>query len=102
LRRAVFSDLRLVTGTWSSLLHALKECENLEHLRFSSHSGAEHPVRRLDVARAHRTMTDMVDEFIAVFDTTAGAPNSQESDFVDPHHHAGPPLARVITTVPSE
>jgi len=102
LRRAVFSDLRLVTGTWSSVLHALKECGNLEHLRFSSHSGAEHPVRRLDVARGHRTMTDMVDEFIAVFDTTAGASNSQESGFVDPHHHAGLSLARASTTVPSE
>lgn len=102
LRRAVFSDIRLVTGTWSSVLYSLKECGKLEHLRLSSASGADHPTRRLDVAREHRAMTDMLSDLITAYDTEADAPSSQDSGSVELHQHAGLSLVRVSTTVPSE
>jgi hypothetical protein len=102
LRRAVFSDLRLMTGTWPSVLHALKECERLEHVRLSSLSGVEHPIRRLDVSRENRAMMDMLDELIVTCDIRAVVPNPQGSGFVETHHHTALSLARISTTIPSE
>ncbi|KAI5371698.1 hypothetical protein J4E82_009655 [Alternaria postmessia] len=90
LRRALFSDLRLVTGTWSSILHALKECKKLEHLRLSSLSEENHPIQRLDVRRENRDMADTL------------APENSSS--VGPHHVVGLSVnlrERLNITVPS-
>jgi hypothetical protein len=106
LRRALFSDLRLVTGSWPSILHALKECKKLEHLRLSSLSEEKHPIQRLDVRRENRAMTDMLEEIIAAYDTQADASASQSSGFINTHHLADLSLANLreglSTTVPSE
>jgi hypothetical protein len=99
LQRVLFSDLRLSNGNWSSILLALKECEKLEHLRLCSQSDEEHPVRRLDVTRGNRAMTDMLDELIATYSDVSA---SQNNGFVETYHVAGLSLARSSTTVLGE
>jgi hypothetical protein len=104
LRRALFSDLRLVTGTWLSILHALKECKKLEHLRLSSLSEENHPIQRLDVRRENRDMAGMLEEIIAIYDTPADTLAPENSSSVGPHHVVGLSVnlrERLDTTVPS-
>jgi hypothetical protein len=106
LRRAIFSDLRLATGSWPSILHALKACEKLEHLRLSSLSEEEHPVQRLDARRDKRAMTDMLDKIIAAYNVKTDSSMSQSSGSADTHNLVGLSSAslrqRRSTTVPSE
>ncbi|KAG9190859.1 EEF1A lysine methyltransferase 2 [Alternaria panax] len=106
LRRAIFSDLRLVTGSWSSILHALKECKKLEYVRLSSLSEEHHPIQRLDIRRHNHAMAAMLEEIIVSYDTQGDNSASQSSGFVEPHHITGLSLANLreglSTTVPSE
>ncbi|KAF1833471.1 hypothetical protein BDW02DRAFT_380564 [Decorospora gaudefroyi] len=79
LRQVVFSDIRLVTGTWSSIWSTLKESSELECLRLASLEGTnnpvvfrkrgkEHPKIILDVEKDERTMSEMIDDLIAACD----------------------------------
>ncbi|CAO2653168.1 Nn.00g025790.m01.CDS01 [Neocucurbitaria sp. VM-36] len=75
LNQLVFSDIRLLTGSWSSLWTSLKEVRSIQGLRLASLEGTRSPVlfrRRdkerlkitLDTKKAGRPMAAMLDDLI--------------------------------------
>ncbi|KAJ4361782.1 hypothetical protein N0V83_010722 [Neocucurbitaria cava] len=75
LSRLIFSDIRLLTGSWSSLWMSLKALGKLQCLRLASLDGTQSPVlfrRRdkerlkitLDAKKAGRPMSAMLDDLV--------------------------------------
>ncbi|KAL6709380.1 hypothetical protein ACN47E_001787 [Coniothyrium glycines] len=75
LQHVTFSELRLLSGIWSSIWLALKTVINLRNVRLSSLAGPKSPVlfrRRdqerlnvtLDTSKAQQTMSDLLDSLL--------------------------------------
>lgn len=86
LCQLVFSDIRLLTGSWPALWISLKQIEKLQCLRLASLEGSKSPVlfrRRdkerlkitLDAVKAERAMFLMLDDLIAACNSEGDLPN---------------------------
>ncbi|KAF1843067.1 uncharacterized protein K460DRAFT_139105 [Cucurbitaria berberidis CBS 394.84] len=82
LCQLVFSDIRLLSGNWSSLWTSLKDAENVQCLRLASLEGARSPVlfrRRnkerpnitLDAMKVGRPMAALLDDLVRVCNVEA-------------------------------
>ncbi|KAH7382197.1 hypothetical protein BKA66DRAFT_463981 [Pyrenochaeta sp. MPI-SDFR-AT-0127] len=87
LCQLVFSDIRVLTGSWPALLMSLKEAKELQCLRLASLEGTKSPLlfrRRdkerlkitLDAAKAERAMSVMLDDLIAACNSESDLPTT--------------------------